>query len=202
MKRLFLIISLAISAMLIQAQQQCSDIIYLLDGDSISDCCITDVKVGNQITYYRKGKFKNIEAIAISKDGQYVDLRSYTYVENTEEAATNDPEEYYKGHNYDYYNEIYRKATVTRNLGMIFTLSGIGVGIGGVLLMSTNTTANAYAGLVISFVGFIVINVGVPIWLAGGVQRTNNRKVMEEIKRNMNLSLRTTNNGVGLVLNF
>ncbi len=73
MKKLILIIVYALSGLLTQAQEKCSDIIYLVDGESIIfNCCIEEVK-HNNVVYYTTSEdttLKSTEAISIIKDGQ------------------------------------------------------------------------------------------------------------------------------------
>ena len=122
-----------------------------------------------------------------------------SYVQNIN-PQTFDSEPYgiYNEHNYDYYNAIFKKATKLRNVGIILTSAGVGLFVGA--LIASNYNLNTTGILLLSSVA--TISVGAPLWIAGGVKRKNNRKAMEQIKRNMSVSFRTTNSGVGLVLNF
>jgi hypothetical protein len=121
-------------------------------------------------------------------DVQYMNL--HTYVSESDSL--------YNGHNYEYYNNIYRKANTLKVTGMVFTFLGIGLGTTGAIL--TGTDLNKGAPMFLT--GFIIANFGAPLWIAGGMKRKNNRKAMEQIKRNPNISFRTTETGIGLVLNF
>lgn len=50
--------------------------------------------------------------------------------------------------------------------------------------------------------GFIVFNIGAPITVSTGVKAENNRKAMEKIEKNIEVSLSATNNGIGFTINF
>jgi len=104
----------------------------------------------------------------------------------------------YKGQNYDYYNTTFNKATKMRNAGIILTSAGVGLFIGAQIASNTNLNTTA----VLLFSSIATLSAGVPLWIAGSIKRKNNRKAMEQIKRNTSISFRTTNNGVGLVLTF
>ena len=58
-----------------QAQDPCSDIIYLPDGESmIFKCCVDRVEQGNLVYYTREGIADTVRALAIIVDGQRLDL--------------------------------------------------------------------------------------------------------------------------------
>lgn len=201
MKKLTLFLSLLLLLTnLIEGQQQCSDIIYLFNGDSINNCCITDVEVGNRVTYFKKGKFKTIEAVAIYKGGQYLDLNNYKYFEDREEVSDDSRNELYKEHDYNYYQSLYKNATVQRNIGIGFTSLAAAFAIAGGL-----STLNDNGYIPLALIGIatpISLAIGAPLWISGHRKRNNNKKAMDKIEKQMNLSFRATNNGVGLVLNF
>jgi len=109
-----------------------------------------------------------------------------------------EPDNLFNGHNYDYYNTMFIKATKQRNSGIILTSAGVGFLVGAQIASNTNLTTMGI--LFLSSVA--TISVGTPLWIMGSVKRKNNRTAMEQIKRKMSISFRTTTNGVGLVLNF
>ncbi|MFC2101711.1 hypothetical protein ACFLS7_01835 [Bacteroidota bacterium] len=122
-----------------------------------------------------------------------------SYVQYTNlQTFSSEPDSLYNGHNHDYYNAIFKKATKLRNAGIILTSVGVGLFVGSQI--ASNTNLNTTTILFLSSVS--AISAGTPLWISGSVKRKNNRKAMEKIKGNMSISFRTTPNGVGLVLNF
>ena len=75
------------------------------------------------------------------------------------------------------------------------TVAGFGAQVYG---LTDDTFTHGY----IFFGGTIVLSVGIPLWISGGIKASNNQKAMEIINRKTNLSFEATNNGVGLVLSF
>ncbi len=104
----------------------------------------------------------------------------------------------YNGHNYDYYNAIFKKATNLRNAGISLTSAGVCFYVGSFIASGVNLNTTA----VLFLLSVATISLGVPLWIAGGVNRKNNRKVMEQIKKNTSISFRVASNGVGLVFSF
>jgi len=50
--------------------------------------------------------------------------------------------------------------------------------------------------------GFVIANVGMPLFISGGIRSLNNKKAMNKIDNYPKLTFGTTNYGIGLVLNF
>lgn len=202
MKKLFLFIAIVFSGMLMQAQDECTDIIYPADGGSIIfNCCITDVSQGNIVSYTKDSISGIIVAVAISKDGQYVDLKKYKSSLDSKAETVNEPDGLYRGHNYDYYSKQYNRASSRQVFGAFLTVFGLGLEIGG-LVMANRSSSNNRAATNLYIAGAISFTIGFPLLISGGAKKANNKRAMEECKRNANLSLGATNNGLGLVLNF
>lgn len=108
------------------------------------------------------------------------------------------PDSLYNGHNFDYYNDIFIKATKQRNFGIFFTSASVGLYVGAFVASGTNI--NTMTVLALSSIASL--SIGVPLWITGGVKRKKNKKIIEQINRNMNISFKTSNNGLGIVLNF
>lgn len=104
----------------------------------------------------------------------------------------------YNGHNHDYYDAIFKRATKMRNTGIGLASAGVGLFAGAMVASGTNLNTTA----VLLYLSIAPVCVGFPFWIAGSVKRQNNMKAMKQIKRNTNISFRTTNTGIGLVLNF
>ncbi len=145
MMKIFLIISILLAGMLLQAQQKISNL-------------------------------------------QYLNLQTYG----------GESDSLYNGHNYDYYNAKFKKATRLRNAGICLTSASAGLYIGAIVASGTNLNTTS----VLFFSSVATLSAGVPLWIVGGTKRKKSRKGMEQIKRDNGISFRTTYNGVGLVLNF
>lgn len=79
MKKIFLLFCpLILSHLNVFAQEECKDIIYTEEGNNIIfDCCVKEVKNGNIVSYTKEGDTLNVVAVAITKDGQYIDLTKF-----------------------------------------------------------------------------------------------------------------------------
>ena len=107
--------------------------------------------------------------------------------------------------NHEYYADKYRKASAIQKAGIGLTSAGVGLILaGGILILNSEDVddSDRKAGDILSIMGFVSFGTGVPLWIIGGSMKLNNRKAMENCQRGAELSLKTTNNGVGLVLNF
>lgn len=205
MKSFTLAFAMFLYSFIIIAQEECKDIIYPTDGESmIFNCCIYEVKNGNMVYYTREGDSAMVAAVAITKDGQYIDLKKYKSQLDDKGSPVINQDGLYKGYDYHYYNEIYKRASAQRGAGIFLTILGFGIEIAGFLSISneSSTDGNKEAGSILIVVGSIFETIGIPLWISGGVKRANNRRAIEEINRKMNLSFGATRNGVGLKLNF
>lgn len=206
MKKLVLISALVLLVMQTFAQELCKDIIYPEDNESIIfNCCIYEVKDNNVVYYVREGDSAFIAAVSIIKDGQEIKLDNSDYQitehsQNTYNDVT--PDGLYNGKDYDYYLRTYQGATTQRNAGIFMTLIGLGFEIGGFIMAADGNydNDNAAGGLIIA--GSILETIGIPLWISGGVKRANNKRVMEDMERGMNLSFGASHYGVGMVLKF
>lgn len=193
MKQLMIIVMILISMLTLQAQK---DIIYPDIGKmAIRKCKITNVTEGNKVHFTKDSVSRVIEAVAIRKDGYYIDL----YVNNID--LNQDESVVYKGTNYDYYEKCHRSAIKTRNVGIGLTLFGIGAGVIGGLslgrLGNSKTMNSVYEILYVG--GAVAMNIGVILWVSEGIRAANNSKAMKRAKTNANISLAFTGNGLGLV---
>ena len=50
--------------------------------------------------------------------------------------------------------------------------------------------------------GALLTDLGIVLWISGGIKSKNNKRAMELTKRNVNLSFGPTMNGVGLLLSL
>jgi hypothetical protein len=198
-------IAMVLSGMLIQAQEVCKDIIYPVENKSIIfNCCIYEVSNGNMVHYILNGDSAKITAVAITKDGQHIDLLKYKdQLEDDDKTLINIPGKY-KGHDFEYYQEQFKRADSQRNLGIVFTILGISSEIIGFMIAFdvNDQQKNEGFGWGLIIAGGILETIGIPLWISGGIRRGNNKKAMAEIQRNMDLSIGTTSNGIGITFRF
>ena len=127
-----------------RTQEECKDIIYPTDGKSIIfNCCIDEVKDGNIVYFVKEGKGYIVEAIAVNKDGRYIELTPgegrQEPVEVVPQVET--PTGLYKEHDYNYAIQ-HMKATTQKRVGVVLTLVGTGMTIGGLAMLVNE--ANKY----------------------------------------------------------
>ena len=195
MKNILLTLSILFIVIIVQAQ---TDIIYPAEGGNIIfDCKINEVKNGNNVHFTKDSISDVVVAVAITKDGNYIDLSEYVEKMNYDKISPtiNEQSGLYKGHNYEYYQKEFKHAARQKAFG--FVLAGIGLGAGAI---SLSANIDSSEGWIIASV--ILFNIGMPIMISKTIKCSNNKKAMGMTKRNTNLSFSTTNNGVGLVFNF
>ena len=192
MKKLTVTIVILFGALFINAQ---SDIIYPSKSKkAIKRCKITQVSNINMVYYTKNYLSDSIEATSILKDGTYITFNK------TPEISVSERQGYYKGHDYSYYQSKYKPAKRMQRIGIAITILGIGVGTG-IYFVAKNMEIYNWKEELLP-VSVIAINVGISLWVSGGIIASNNKKAMEKVKRDANLSFGATKNGVGLVLNF
>ena len=202
MKNILLTLAILFIVIIVQAQ---TDIIYPAEGGNIIfDCKINEVKNGNNVHFTKDSISATVKAVAITKDGRYIDLEVYVNKMNRDNISTNNSTQldFYRGQNHDYYKKLYKESKSDVRFGCYMTILGLGGTIGGIVMSRDDKEANDKAGTIITIAGVILFNIGIPYWISGAVKAANNKKAMEMTKRNTNLSFSTTNNGVGLVFNF
>lgn len=196
MKTLILTMLLLIG--MISTAQDCGDIVYPTDGSAvIFDCCIKEVKDGNMVMYTKGTESHMIRAKTIVRGGLTLQL---TKINPTIGTGI------YRGHDYDYYKSLSEKARRQRNVGSFLTITGFGFQVIGIVFLADGNYSNDGAGQAFYWLGFIEWSVGLPLWISGGVKNVNNKRAMEECRRNTanipKLNLGLTSNGVGLTLKF
>lgn len=205
MKRPLLILVIVINVLSAFTQQDCQDMIFTDDGNRIIfNCCIQDVKNGNVVIYSKEGKVASTKAVAITKDGQFVEL-----VKETQQVEMNYIQQFgddilYKGHNYRYYEEIYFRARTRQAFGVVMTFLGAGLEIAGFVIISKEyvTEEELNRGSAYLLLGGLCANAGVPLWISGSVKKANNKQAMGEIKRYKDLTFGPNEHGVGFTLRF
>ncbi|HSG68578.1 MAG TPA: hypothetical protein VK994_07725 [Bacteroidales bacterium] len=206
MKGVILLIILLLAGNFIVAQETCSDIIYLPDGESmIFKCCVDKIEDGNLVFYTRDGLQDTTRASAVSVDGNYIELRlpGQGNAGELEPIPLQGEPSLYKGHDYSYYQREFERATLQKHIGIVLTFAGAFAELTGYIFLVSNTSEGYKQpmGAILFVAGIMMESVGIPLWISGGVKRANNRKAMEDMVKHK-LSLKPTAHGIGLVLQF
>lgn len=193
MKQLIILILILVLGGGVQAQE-CNDIIHPVNsGEIIWDACVDKVENGNIVYYTKDGVSYIVRAESITSNGYVVELNDpVSMVERQYIDKYPEPLEYY---------EIQRRnGKVLSSVGGLFIATGIISSIIGLTMDSIDedTRQNLVIG------GVVILNIGIPLSIAGSVKAKNNNKAIKYIQRRdeMNLSLGLTSNGVGLILKF
>ena len=202
MKNLLLLIALIFIGPELFSQ---TDVIYPLEGDSIiRDCKIKDIYNGNIVHYVKNSETEVIAAVAIVRNGSYKNLIGDEPTNNNlnQNPIIENPQGQYNGHDYNYYNKKYRKARGQANVGAMMTLLGAGFSAYGYSLLLDDDSNNDVAGQIGFFSGVVLFNVGLPLWISGGIKKGNNKRAREKAQQAGSLSFGLTNNGIGFTLNL
>lgn len=209
MKKHILIITLVLLAAPLIAQVQCIDKVYPTENrKSISNCCIKDIKDGNIVIYERNDVLYAIDAVAVTLNGAYFELKENNDSLRSKISKYAVPQGLYQGKNYNYYQKTYKKANNKLIGGVILSLVGGGLFVGGCVTVSnrinTYDPSKSYNGAGIGMIlfGCAGLGVGIPVAITGGVSRSKCKNAMLEIESQASLSFQIKNQGVGLVYNF
>ncbi|NOR86675.1 MAG: hypothetical protein GQ527_03610 [Bacteroidales bacterium] len=114
--------------------------------------------------------------------------------------------------NYNYYYQQHLQAQKRKGTGMVLVISGVGFSVVGSVVMGINSDENgeidgsraqARSGAIMYIGGIIMTNIGIPLWISGGIKSGNNKRAMEKCKKpKLSLNFGLTNNGLGLVYRF
>lgn len=170
-----------------------SDIIYPSKNQNIiRRCTITKVKNSNVVYFIKENVSDSIEAIAIVRNDLFINLKN----------SNQNP--LYKNHDYNYYQDKYKRALISRNIGIGITGLGVGVIVLSYsLYQNERETGMGCPATVITATGALLINsIGIAIWSSNAQRAINNKKAMQMTDPLTNLYFGTTNSGIGLVLNF
>jgi hypothetical protein len=132
------------------------------------------------------------------KKGLKMELSS-AFIASENQQANLRPDSLYKGHDIEYYKRIHRRATVKMGFGAFFSVVGVSSGIVAIVI---GREVDDYIAVYVSAAGIVSIHLGFPLLIAGIMKRKNNRKVIEEMEKNMGLTFGPTKNGLGLVFTF
>ena len=112
----------------------------------------------------------------------------------------------YRGHDYDYYHMKYKGATQQWGLGIALAITGAAANITSIVLATDNNYRNDGTGVILNVYGIIAFNIGVPLWISGGIKRANNRQAMKKARANTasirSLKFGTTSHGLVLCFSF
>lgn len=172
-----------------------SDIIYpTLLNYNIRHCKITDIK-NNIVHYQKKDVNDSVEAVAVRQNKSTIIL------------PYSDSVRLYKNHDYNYYSKFYKKALREQYIGI--GLTGIGLGMvatGFIIFNHCNTSNDCGEGNPIPYLiglgGVINTGVGIIILTGSSIKKKEYKRGMKFTDPKIKLSLKTNNQGVGLVLNF
>jgi hypothetical protein len=207
MQRFTLLLIIFFLGVCLKAQKDCKDAIHPTEfRKSILKCCIKEIKPGNIVVYTMGGETHEIEAVAINYKGEYFDLTNTEIVTIVKEDNYNGI--IYEGHDYAYYNDLYKKASGQMILGIGLAVLGAGMVAGSFAVMAKN--ANEYewgegingTGIGLLLLGAAGIGTGIPISISGAVKKKKYIVPMNEIRQQANLSFNTSSYGVQLVLKF
>jgi hypothetical protein len=192
MHKLLFIIAMLLLSMAINAQ---TDIVYTMEGDTISQCKISEISQGNMVSYTKHFKVYQVAAKAISRQGTYLELN-----EIPADFINQDENILYRGHDCAYYGQTYQKAAWLKRKGVLFTFLGVTVTTLGIFV--TKDHPQQIIDPLLAVGGGAMMDAGVFMWIYGGVKSANNRKAMNQCKQTTMLSFGTTSQGVGFRLKF
>lgn len=212
MRPYYLLILIVLSSLISQSQNVFIDVIYPLHGnDSIPNCHIIKIKMGNLIIYELENKQDTVEAIAIVKTGQFIDFRTREEIQNNSFPILNPiitKTDHIKPEikDYDYYNIQYLKALGQKRAGLTFTLLGAGCVIISINILANSNSAvssTAQLGTILFTTGTVAFHLGLPYLISGSVKAKNNKKAMLKHKqKEASLNIGLTNNGIGFIIKF
>lgn len=185
------------------AQENCTDIIYPANSDDILfNCCIYEVRDKNLVHYIHEGDSLSIRADLIIKDGEHLDLKPTFDEPINVSNKSSVPTGTYNGYNYEHYENLFHKATNLRNLGVGCTVFGIVLVSGAYASSNTLTEEDRTFVNALFISGVILQNVGIAFWISGGVKRGNNKRVLLEMNRQLNLTFVGSRDGIGVRFRF
>lgn len=195
MKSKLIFLMLVMVGMVAQAQK---DVVYKTDGDSIVDCKILEINVGNLVDYSKASYHYQVEAIAILINGEYINLSDPLMEESL--ALAKVAGKSVQTLDYDYYEETYLQARSVRNTGRTLVLLGLTSCAVSVVTYNHFTTEGI--PLALFFAGGVMGDLGIALWIYGGIKSSNNLKAMKRSKPDVSLSFGGTANGVGFKLSL
>jgi len=106
---MILSITIITSFLIVQGQ---SDIIYTTNKNIIINWCkITEVRNINMVYYTKNFKSDSVEAVAITKDGNYITLSLDHMNLYNNKLEPGKVASLYKGHDYNYYQQEYKRSS-------------------------------------------------------------------------------------------
>ncbi len=213
MKTIITLILFSIISISLFAQDLENDIIYPLNKKkAIVECQILEITEGNMVLYMLDGIDYEVKAIAVKRKGEYIDLKEFDIEPIIEPSSNNkDLPEFWSGGDYNYYFEESKKAKKLKATGMFFTALGLGTSIIGYRSLRKyinndgeihNSSGSRNTSLLF-LTGLVIMDIGIPLWIAGGIKHSNNKKAMRKCKNpNASLNIGVNADGIGLVYRF
>jgi len=126
------------------------------------------------------------------------------------ESIENVPDTLYEGHNYEYYQKLYKSSSFKKTMSLVLIPIGAGLGVWGVYQMRNSIRENESSenykafrgGLALLFGGALLFTGGIVVSISSGKNKRISKKAIEELKGNTALSFVVSKNGVGLILRF
>jgi len=200
MKIFLLLLSVFLTTNVLISQNTDTDVIYPLHNDPpIKGCKIIDIVHGNVVVYTKYGDKYRIKAISVKRNGEFINLTSTSGSSNSQ--SNNDNSGIYRGQNYEYYHNIKQNAAGRKTFGVLLTLFGIGGMVGAQVYAAEG--GDLETAQILDIVGFISFNIGIPLWISGGIKNKNNKKAMQKCQNsNYSLNFGQTQHGIGLAFRF
>jgi len=193
MNNVFHVMAILLVSLMVEAQ---TDVIYPINGDSITNCKINTVLKGNLVNYSKKANNYQKPAKAISIHGKLIFLNENSSIDSTllNLLKHNTTEK----HDFGYYQQTYNESKRISHNGMILTFAGaVACGAG---IYQEESGNSGFIGAALFFGGGLMTNAGIPIWISSGIKAANNRKAMERCKMDVTLNFAGTPNGIGFRL--
>lgn len=213
MKKTLSILIISLFSIIIYAQDTNDDIIYpLKKSKRIIKCQILEITEGNTVLYMLDGIDYEVKAIAVKRKGEYIDIKEFDIEPIIESPSNNkDLPEFWRGGDYNYYFEESKKAKKLKATGMFFTALGLGTAVIGFRSLrkyinedgEIRNTSGARNTSLLFLTGLVIMDIGIPLWIAGGIKYSNNKKAMQKCKKpDASLNIGISADGVGLVYRF
>lgn len=205
MKRCFILVALVMCGYFAVSQQVCDDMIITLEGNKIIfNCCIKRVIDGNIVLYSKDGQTLRVPAVAITRDGEYQELFAEEEILDERYAVGDDKKGLYNGHGYSYYRQLYEGSGNRKTFGLVIAIIGAGFEITGLVMSEEYNGSLYFNNTSKNFLraGFVMVSVGVPLWISGAVRAANNEKAMDTFGNKHELSINVSAYGIGLVYRF
>lgn len=210
MKKLIIVLVLFCNVILLVAQEDYEnprDVIYPYDENitTIRGVKIVDIVEGNIVLYHRDDKGYQIKASSVYRNGEYIVLSneidySNSTFKNTQ--STKKSTNYMTDPEYLRYTALYEGAKRRMGAGGFFTIFGTAGIVAGAIMLYDDTSQNDQAAAILYLSGSLAFNIGLPLWISGGVRKRNNYNAMQKRMNELTLSFGPSSSGQGVGLNL